>query len=359
MIETVNMLLYGFRNSPAVSGLRIGLIGLGAVTLAGCMGNVKGTIDQVKSALTPAPTQSLLDIDAESVPDAEPRQEALSERGNPSSYKQNGRTYNVLRSAQGHREQGMAQVYPTNYHGNRTANGEVYDMFAMTAGHKSLPLPSYARVTHTRSGKSIVVRINDRGPFAPPGVIELSGVAAAKLGILRSRTAEVEIEGLVGGQAGNGSIAPADQPVTRPLQRWTPPQDGESLPPAQPVEPIRQTNPSREIRPLVEPRETPAPAAPRYAAPPPPVQPATPPSAPVAAGFDLQAGAFQNRENADRLVQRLRNAGITPARVIVEPSGAVNLYKVRIGPYANRRDAEQAAAVIRSRGIASPRVVVP
>ncbi|MGB1111371.1 MAG: septal ring lytic transglycosylase RlpA family protein, partial [Gammaproteobacteria bacterium] len=136
------------------------LAALTMLTLGACTNvNMQGTLDQVTSAFTSDQQDELYDSVYRDTPDAAPRPEPLSRRGNPPSYQQNGQTYTVLNSAVGFLETGGAQVYPTNFHGKRTANGEVYDMFAMSAGHKSLPLPSYVRVTHKRSGRSVVVRV--------------------------------------------------------------------------------------------------------------------------------------------------------------------------------------------------------
>ncbi|WP_352887302.1 septal ring lytic transglycosylase RlpA family protein [Sinimarinibacterium thermocellulolyticum] len=132
----------------------------------------------------------------EHIPDAVPRSEPRSRSGNAPTYSVFGRTYRVLDDARGFRERGIASWYGKKFHGNRTANGEVYDMYQMTAAHKSLPLPSYARVTRLDDGRSVVVRINDRGPFHRGRVIDLSYAAAAKLGMLEAGSAEVEVVAL-------------------------------------------------------------------------------------------------------------------------------------------------------------------
>ena len=133
------------------------------------------------------------DIDADQVPDAVPRHEAPSKYGNPQSYKVNGRRYHVLGSAAGYSERGIASWYGNKFHGHRTSSGETYDMYAMTAAHKTLPLPSYVRVTNLKNGRSVVVRVNDRGPFHQNRLIDLSYVAAKKLDIIRSGTGLVEV----------------------------------------------------------------------------------------------------------------------------------------------------------------------
>lgn len=121
---------------------------------------------------------------------------AKSKYGNPSSYVVFGRRYYVLESAAGFTEKGIASWYGADFHGKRTSSGEVYNMHAMTAAHKSLPLPTYVRVKNLTNGKSIVVKVNDRGPFAKDRVIDLSFAAAKKLGVVGPGTAPVEVVAL-------------------------------------------------------------------------------------------------------------------------------------------------------------------
>ena len=134
--------------------------------------------------------------DINSIPDAVPRDEPRSKRGNPPFYTVLGKRYVVLDSADGFIERGVASWYGPTFHGESTSIGESYDMYGMTAAHKTLPLPAYARVTNLSNGKSVVVRINDRGPFAKNRVIDLSYTAAAKLDMLRDGTALVEVRTL-------------------------------------------------------------------------------------------------------------------------------------------------------------------
>ena len=135
--------------------------------------------------------------DVDRIPDATVRNEPPSRYGNR-SYSVLGKRYQVLGSAEGYDEVGMASFYGNKFHGRRTSNLEVYDMYAMTAAHKTLPLPSYARVTNLDNGKSVVVRINDRGPFHPGRIIDLSYAAAVKLGYRDKGVARVEVKGLAG-----------------------------------------------------------------------------------------------------------------------------------------------------------------
>ncbi|HWL62154.1 MAG TPA: septal ring lytic transglycosylase RlpA family protein [Steroidobacteraceae bacterium] len=128
------------------------------------------------------------------IPDAVPRHEPRSARGNPASYEVFGKRYHVLATAEGYKERGVASWYGPDFHTRATSSGEPYDMFAMTAAHKTLPIPAYARVTNLANGRSVVVRINDRGPFVANRIIDLSYTAAHKLDMWRAGTAFVEVE---------------------------------------------------------------------------------------------------------------------------------------------------------------------
>ena len=132
--------------------------------------------------------------------DAVPRAEPLSRSGNPPSYVVFGERYHTLKSAAGFTERGIASWYGTKFHGRRTSSGETYDMYAMTAAHKNLPLPTYVRVTNLENGKQAVVKVNDRGPFVAGRIIDLSYSAATKLDIVRAGTAQVQIEAITPGQ---------------------------------------------------------------------------------------------------------------------------------------------------------------
>ncbi len=128
--------------------------------------------------------------------DAVPRQEYKSRLGNPAFYDEFGIRYRVLDTSQGYVERGLASWYGRDFHGRRTSSGAPYDMYAMTAAHKTLPLPTYVEVTDLDTGNKVVVRINDRGPFVEGRIIDLSYVAALKLGIAVAGTARVEVRAL-------------------------------------------------------------------------------------------------------------------------------------------------------------------
>ena len=130
------------------------------------------------------------------LPDAIPQAEFKSRSGNPETYVIDGVTHRVLDTSAGYREEGIASWYGGYFHGRLTSSGDVYDMYQMTAAHRSLPLPTYVRVTHLGNGRSVVLRVNDRGPFVEDRLIDLSFAAASKLGMAAIGTAQVEVVAL-------------------------------------------------------------------------------------------------------------------------------------------------------------------
>lgn len=130
------------------------------------------------------------------IPDVTPRAEPPSASGNMLEYEQSGRWYRVLETSRGYDETGTASWYGRRFHGRRTSSGEPFDMYAVTAAHRTLPLPSYVSVTNLDTGRTIIVRVNDRGPFHDPGerIIDLSYAAAVKLGMAGSGTARVRVQ---------------------------------------------------------------------------------------------------------------------------------------------------------------------
>jgi len=174
-----------------------------AVALSGCSISPSTILDSDDGA--PRST-----IDVSNIPNATPRMEPRSRYGNPDSYVVFGKRYYVKQSSQGYVERGTASWYGTKFHGRRTSSGETYDMYAMTAAHKSLPLPTYAQVTNLDNGRSVVVKINDRGPFHGDRIIDLSYTAASKLGILKRGTGRVEVRAI---DTRQGPTAPAPTPL--------------------------------------------------------------------------------------------------------------------------------------------------
>ena len=135
-------------------------------------------------------------LDPSHIHDAVPKVEPYSRYGNPASYQVAGKTYYVLKDHNDYHERGQASWYGTKFHGRRTSSGEPYDMYAMTAAHKTLPIPSYVEVTNLDNGRKAIVRVNDRGPFVDGRIIDLSYAAAKKLGVYDTGTARVEVRAI-------------------------------------------------------------------------------------------------------------------------------------------------------------------
>ena len=193
--------------------MRIALIALAALLLVSCGGTPRRP--SVPERATPPPPPASLDA----VPDAVPRVEPRSGRGNPVSYEVFGKRYTLLPTAEGYKERGVASWYGPDFHSLPTSSGEPYDMYAMTAAHKTLPIPAYARVTNLANGRSVVVRINDRGPFVDNRIIDLSYAAAWKLDMTRAGTAFVAVEVLTPGstvEIARGVALPPAPALTAP-----------------------------------------------------------------------------------------------------------------------------------------------
>lgn len=169
------------------------LLGILALTLAACSSTSTRRYPLLQDR---SPS---FKINAAKIPNATPKTEPLSKRGNPKSYVVFGRRYYVLRSAKGYHARGVASWYGMKFHRFQTTNGEIYNVAAMTAAHKTLPLPTYVQVTNLRNGKTIIVKVNDRGPFANNRLIDLSYVAAKKLDMIGTGTAPVEIRAITPG----------------------------------------------------------------------------------------------------------------------------------------------------------------
>ena len=176
--------------------------------VAGCAGPPQRPGPRPAPTPTPAPVPQP-PKDLSTIPDAVPHIEPRSARGNPPFYDVLGRRYFVMASAAGYVERGVASWYGPGFHEERTSNGEAYDMYAMTAAHKTLPLPTYVQVTNLRNGRSVTLRVNDRGPFKEGRIIDLSYTAAAKLDILRDGTAFVEVRALTPQTAPQSVTSPA------------------------------------------------------------------------------------------------------------------------------------------------------
>jgi rare lipoprotein A len=230
-----------------------------------------------------------------------PRYEPRSRNGNPPFYDVLGKRYFVLSSSVGYVERGVASWYGPGFHKVRTSTGEPYDMYAMTAAHKTLPLPAYVRVTNLQNGRSIVVRVNDRGPFVGNRIIDLSYTAASKLDMLRNGTAMVEVrslEPLAGG-------APLATPLTA----------GEA-PAAAPADLSGGIS-----------------------------------TVPVPRALFIQAGAFSDPKNAERLLEKLRDGGYGKVFVRDNEIAGRRMYRVRIGPVPDVAEFDRIVAALERDGV--------
>ncbi len=159
----------------------------------------------------------------------EPRPEPRSAYGNHSPYEVFGQTYHVKSTAEGYHERGIASWYGTRFHGRATSSGEPYDMYKLTAAHRTLPLPTYAEVRNLENGRNIIVRINDRGPFHSDRIIDLSWAAAVKLGIEQAGTGKVEVRAITFDDPIQASTSPAQLPVLLQVGAFSEPERAEAV----------------------------------------------------------------------------------------------------------------------------------
>lgn len=167
---------------------KLSVFALVAWLLSGCLGGGGGSGGGIRDGAPASP------VDPALIPDAIPRNDPVTKAGNKSPYTVLGKTYHVMPSAKAYRARGTASWYGSKFHGRKTSNGETYNLYGMSAAHKTLPIPCYVRVTNLNNGLSAVVRVNDRGPFHDDRLIDLSYAAAVKLGFHAQGTAPVEIE---------------------------------------------------------------------------------------------------------------------------------------------------------------------
>jgi rare lipoprotein A len=254
------------------------------LALAGC-GSVGGQKDSAPSRKP----------DVANIPDAVPKHEPRSKYGNMAHYEVFGKRYYTMSSSRGYVEKGIASWYGTKFHGRKTSSGEKYDMYAMTAAHKTLPLPTYVQVTNLNNGRKIVVKVNDRGPFHGNRLIDLSYAAATKLGIIAKGTGLVEVKAITPGEqiaSESVPVAPLNYPVTSPASMY------------------------------------------------------------------LQVGAFRSAYSADQLKQKIQNQ-IGDAVLIMpldKPEGSI--YRVRIGPLVSVEYADKLAGDLVGLGFNDAHVVI-
>lgn len=259
-------------------------------------------------------------VDVSKVHDAVPSDVTPSKSGNPSSYTVLGQTYTLVPACKGYHDRGIASWYGMQFNGGRTSDGETYDMYAMTAANKVVPIPCYARVTNLKNGKSVVVKINDRGPFVANRLIDLSYAAASKLDMLGGGTALVDVQ----------AVGPGD------------------LPPPATTAPAASTA-SVAALPSVA-AITPAP---------PPATAPTPVTNAAAPQIFLQVGAYAGKDNADRAVAKLTAAGLKPAFVLPVTEGSHTLYKVRVGPLADVDAVDKLSTQVAGLGFQNAQIVIP
>jgi rare lipoprotein A len=239
-----------------------------------------------------APSAEEIPPGVENTPDAVPVIEPRSASGNSKSYEVLGRTYRVLESSKGFRQRGYASWYGKKFHGRKTASGETYNMYKMTAAHKNLPLPSYVRVTDIENGKSVLVKVNDRGPFHSDRIIDLSFAAAAKLGLIGHGTSMVEIIAV---------DAKGHAPEPAPVVVAT-------------------------------------------------VAAASPPQLVDASGF-LQVGAYADAINAVALREDLQSQGIKPVEIRIGDVSGAPVHRVLVGPFRDQGEARDALSRLSQRSL--------
>jgi rare lipoprotein A len=314
-----------------------------AFGLAGCF----TTSPQKAGAISNTePPQAPPPITPQAVPDAVPRVEPRSRYGNPPFYEVFGKRYYVLSSSVAYVERGVASWYGPGFHKVRTSTGELYDMNGMTAAHKTLPLPAYVRVTNLQNGRSIVVRVNDRGPFVGNRIIDLSYTAASRLDMLRNGTAMVEVRAI------DPSAPSRDQGL--PLLAAAPmaPPSGQagaaagSAPPAAPS-PTTATPATAAV--LAG--SAAAGAVSSGTAPVAPQGSSTPPATATRPVLFVQAGAFADPANAERLAGRLRGGGYGKIFVRDDVIAGRKMYRVRIGPVPDVPEFDRIVAALERAGV--------
>ncbi|PCI18702.1 MAG: septal ring lytic transglycosylase RlpA family lipoprotein [Piscirickettsiaceae bacterium] len=248
-----------------------------------------------------APTSPPTDLT--NIPDAVPKIEPKSRGGNPASYQVFGKTYHVKPNSLGFTQRGTASWYGTKFHGRKTSNGETYNMYAMSAAHKTLPIPTYLTVTNLANNKQVVVRVNDRGPFHGNRIIDLSYAAATKLDILGHGTAHVEIRAI------------------------------------NPKQPVKT---SKTIIPIIT--ENTATAI---------IHKTTTQEPSNVTKLYLQVGAFSDEKNAEKLKLKLLNNNVLIAKINIQHKVESALYRVHIGPYSSLNQADTMRIKLQQVGISN------
>lgn len=271
----------------------------------------------------------------ELVPDAIVRAEPYSKWANR-PYSVFGQTYNPILHEEPFTQRGVASWYGVKFHGQRTSSGEPYDMYKMTAAHPTLPIPSYVRVTSVASGKSVIVRINDRGPFHASRIVDVSYTAALKLGLLGKGSHEVELERLFPHDPSR--LATLRRAATSLAQTIT------GTAPAQPQALNVVPAPPDIATLMLEDRVQSDSAAVVRAAPAAAGQGLATSNA--VAGFYLQLGAYSRADKAQEMSRQLADAGVAVGKLEVTPAGSV--HRLYGGPFGSRAEAQEAARALPS-----------
>ncbi|TWC36292.1 rare lipoprotein A [Pseudomonas sp. SJZ079] len=275
------------------------------------------------------------DVDVSRIHDAVPMPHHGAYKANP--YTVLGKTYYPIPDARRYQATGPASWYGTKFHGQATANGETYDLYGMTAAHKTLPLPSYVRVTNLENGKTAILRVNDRGPFYSDRIIDLSFAAAKKLGYAENGTARVKVEGI------------------DPQEWWA--QRGQPVPMVL-AQPQQVAQVETIAQPVAAPLEQYAPPLEQHAAAMLPVQIDAKKNASVAAsGLYLQVGAFANPDAAQLLKDKLSETVAAPVFISSVVHNQQILHRVRLGPINSQGEAEQLQDSVRLANLGPSRLV--
>ena len=277
------------------------LVALIALLLAGCSGSGNKSSSRYSISQDRGPDDQ---VDLSQVADAIPRVEPRSRGGNKSPYQVWGKQYYVMPSSEGYSQKGTASWYGKKFHGHQTSNGEIYDMYGMSAAHKALPLPSYVRVTNLDNRRSVIVRVNDRGPFHGSRLIDLSYAAAYKLDMLKKGTARVEVE----------AINPRSYSVT---QLVTEVQPGLGAP-------VKDASMSQVANSLKQ-----------Y----------------------IQVGAYSSWTAAQSVKTQLESLGNGLKVLIRKREGTNPLYRVQMGPVETSKPLEEVFSALRAAGFADFRII--
>ncbi|WP_179888405.1 septal ring lytic transglycosylase RlpA family protein [Marinobacter sp. LV10MA510-1] len=268
-------------------------------------------------------------FDASGLKDAQPRFEEPRRAGNKSSYTVWGKQYSVMDDNDGYVAEGMASWYGEKFHGHKTSNGEVFDMYQMTAAHKSLRIPSYARVTNLANGRSVIVRVNDRGPFHGDRMIDLSYAAAKRLGYQGQGVAKVEVAAIT--VSPDGAMFLANKPFGGAARSQAVAVQSKPKGPEPQREPVVAAGPAPAPAPAERPDSATAVAS-------------------AAQGVFVQLASFSSNVAAKNLIRKVQDQMQTPMRVKVADTGSGRFHRVQAGPFNNEQSALQAQQLLQTHG---------